>query len=167
MRMRKVAVVLLLLSSFVYGKGGHSRSSGSTSGKTVHVRGYTRKDGTYVAPYDRSSPGSAASSSGTFPRSSSTPYRKDYLADGYTAHPTVQRDQHQHGKIKRSKAAKSAFERQQPCPSTGRTGGSCPGYVVDHVKALECGGADDPANMQWQTSADAKAKDRTERECRL
>ena len=31
---------------------------------TVHVKGYTRKDGTYVAPYTRSSPGSKESSSG-------------------------------------------------------------------------------------------------------
>ena len=36
---------------------------------TVHVRGYTRKDGTYVAPYTRSSPGS--SSGGYSPSSSS------------------------------------------------------------------------------------------------
>ena len=28
------------------------------SGKTVNVRGYTRKDGTYVAPHTRSAPGS-------------------------------------------------------------------------------------------------------------
>ena len=41
-----------------------------------------------------------------------------------------------------------------------------PGYVIDHVKPLECGGADDPANMQWQTIADGKAKDKTERSCR-
>ena len=34
------------------------------------------------------------------------------------------------------------FERQHPCPSTRRTSGRCPGYVVDHVRPLECGGAD-------------------------
>ena len=32
-----------------------------------------------------------------------------------------------------------------------------------HVKALECGGADASSNMQWQTTAAAKAKDKTER----
>jgi hypothetical protein len=58
------------------------------------------------------------------------------------------------------------LERQQPRPSTGRRSGSCPGYVIDHVKALECGGADAPANMQWQATAAARAKDRTERYCR-
>ncbi len=46
------------------------------------------------------------------------------------------------------------------------SGSSCPGYVIDHVKRLECGGADDPSNMQWQTVAEGKAKDRTERNCR-
>ena len=49
-----------------------------------------------------------------------------------------------------------------PCPSTGKTYGACPGYVVDHVQALKHGGADAPYNMQWQTTAEAKAKDRVE-----
>jgi hypothetical protein len=31
------------------------------------------------------------------------------------------------------------------------------------VVPLECGGADVPSNMQWQTEAEAKVKDRTER----
>jgi hypothetical protein len=70
------------------------------------------------------------------------------------------------GRIRRSAAAKHSFERQQPCPSTGRTSGRCPGYVVDHVKPLECGGADAPGNMQWQTTAAGKAKDKTEGRCR-
>jgi hypothetical protein len=94
----------------------------------------------------------------------SQPYRKNYLAGGFAVHPSVTRDRH--GKIKRSKAAKSAFEHQQPCPSTGKTSGACHGYVVDHVRPLECGGADAPSNMQWQTVADAKAKDKTEGACR-
>ena len=67
------------------------------------------------------------------------------------------------GKIKRSREAKRQFERQNPCPSTGKSTGSCPGYVVDHRKALAEGGADEPSNMQWQTTADAKAKDKWER----
>jgi hypothetical protein len=71
-----------------------------------------------------------------------------------------------HGRIKRSSAAKHAFEKQHPCPSAGRTTARCPGYVVDHVHPLECGGADAPSNMQWQTVAEGKAKDRTEGRCR-
>jgi hypothetical protein len=67
-----------------------------------------------------------------------------------------------HGHIKRSRAARDAFERSHPCPATGRNHGACPGYVVDHVIALKHGGADAPSNMQWQTKAAAKAKDKWE-----
>jgi hypothetical protein len=35
--------------------------------------------------------------------------------------------------------------------------------VKDHVRPLACGGPDAVANIQWQTIADAKAKDRSER----
>ena len=73
---------------------------------------------------------------------------------------TCQRDSR--GRIKRSASARRAFRRTHPCPATGSTRGPCPGYVIDHVKALKHGGADAPANMQWQTRADAAAKDRTE-----
>ena len=66
------------------------------------------------------------------------------------------------GHIRRSHAAKGAFERSHPCPSTGKSHGRCPGYVVDHVVPLKRGGPDNPSNMQWQTIQDAKAKDRTE-----
>jgi hypothetical protein len=62
---------------------------------------------------------------------------------------------------------KHELEHEHPCPSTGKTSGRCPGYVVDHVNPLECGGADAPSNMQWQTKAAAKAKDSTESRCRL
>lgn len=41
------------------------------------------------------------------------------------------------------------------------------GYVIDHITPLACGGSDAPSNMQWQTKAEAKAKDRWERKgCR-
>jgi hypothetical protein len=33
---------------------------------------------------------------------------------------------------------------------------------VDHIIPLCAGGADAPSNMQWQTTAEAKAKDREE-----
>ena len=69
---------------------------------------------------------------------------------------SIKRDRH--GLIKGSSAAKHAFEKWHPCPSTGRTGGQCPGYVVDHVLPLECGGANAPGNMQWQTIADGSMR---------
>lgn len=68
-----------------------------------------------------------------------------------------------YAKIERSVAAKDSFKKQHPCPSNGHTSGACPGFVIDHIKALACGGLDDPSNMQWQTVADAKAKDKIER----
>jgi len=67
------------------------------------------------------------------------------------------------GHIVRSEAAKREFERLHPCPATPMTAGSCPGYVVDHVTPLACGGEDAPGNMQWQTVADGQAKDEWER----
>ena len=63
----------------------------------------------------------------------------------------------------RSAAAKDAFQRSARCPATGKPRGSCPGYVIDHVQPLCAGGQDRPSNMQWQTIADGKAKDRIER----
>jgi len=62
----------------------------------------------------------------------------------------------------RSAAARDAFKRTHPCPSTGKTSGPCPGYVIDHIQALKHGGADFPSNMQWQTKSAAKAKDKWE-----
>jgi hypothetical protein len=61
------------------------------------------------------------------------------------------------GRIARSERAKRTFESQSGYPH-GR-----PGYVVDHIRPLACGGPDVPSNMQWQTVAAARAKDKTER----
>jgi hypothetical protein len=67
----------------------------------------------------------------------------------------------------RSASAKAAFKRMQHCPATGKAQGACPGYVIDHIVPLACGGDDHPSNMQWQTTRQAKAKDRVERKgCR-
>ena len=56
-----------------------------------------------------------------------------------------------------------AFMKTHPCPATGKPRGACPGYVVDHIVPLCTGGKDRPMNMQWQTVADARAKDVLER----
>lgn len=62
----------------------------------------------------------------------------------------------------RSHAAHDAFRREHACPATGEFRGRCPGWVIDHVRALCVGGADAPGNMAWQDVAAAKAKDRWE-----
>jgi hypothetical protein len=56
------------------------------------------------------------------------------------------------------------FKLENPCPSNGRYKGRCPGYVIDHIKPLACGGLDTTKNMQWQTLQDGKAKDKWERQ---
>lgn len=73
---------------------------------------------------------------------------------------TCERDSHGH--IKRSPEAKREFKREHPCPSSGSTSGRCEGYVIDHIVPLKRGGQDSPANMQWQTIEESKAKDAIE-----
>ena len=66
-------------------------------------------------------------------------------------------------KNKRSATVIRAFKQANPCPSTMARKGPCKGYVIDHIKALACGGADAPWNLQWQTKEQAKEKDKWER----
>ena len=97
---------------------------------------------------------SAAKSSGrNADASHHSPHKSNYAAG-------VPRDAH--GRIARVPRARNEFKRTHPCPATGRSSGSCPGYVIDHVQPLKRGGADTAANMQWQTEGAAKLKDRTE-----
>jgi hypothetical protein len=60
------------------------------------------------------------------------------------------------GHIARSREATKEFKRMTGYPH-GREG-----YVIDHIIPLKRGGPDTPANMEWQTIEDAKAKDRIE-----
>ena len=69
------------------------------------------------------------------------------------------------GRIVRDPSARAAFRATHPCPRTGKTTGRCYGYTIDHICPLACCGRDDPSNMQWQTNAEAKAKDAWERNC--
>jgi hypothetical protein len=142
-----LALVPLLLTPVAFPK---SKSSASSGKKTIKVREYTRKDGTVVPSHARSASGQA-SGKATAPSKSKNP--KVYCA-------SCERDSR--GKIRRSETATRAFRKNHPCPATRKTAGACPGYVIDHVVPLKRGGADDPRNMQWQTTAEAKAKDRVE-----
>lgn len=72
------------------------------------------------------------------------------------------------GKIARDARAVSAFRKRWACPSTGEHTGACPGWAVDHVIPLACGGRDVVWNMQWlpeaiKWDAGAYSKDTFER----
>lgn len=60
-----------------------------------------------------------------------------------------------------------SFRLSNPCPSTFRTSGACPGWQVDHIVPLCAGGADSPDNMQWISVEDHRFKTFVDvRECR-
>lgn len=72
------------------------------------------------------------------------------------------------GAIVRSAAVVRAFRKAHPCPVTGKTDGACPGWSVDHVIPLDCGGCDSVWNAQWlpntiKSCAGTQCKDRWER----
>jgi len=67
------------------------------------------------------------------------------------------------GKIHRSTIVLSDFRRIHPCPSTAKQG-SCPGWQIDHVIPLACGGCDTITNLQWlPTDYKIGGKDQWER----
>jgi hypothetical protein len=71
-----------------------------------------------------------------------------------------------HATTPRGTEAPRLFRKANACPSTGKFTGPCPGWVMDHMKSLRCGGLDVPENLWWMTTAEAKVKDTQEDECR-
>jgi Ni/Co efflux regulator RcnB len=144
--MRRFLLALILAAIAISPAAGRSTSSG---------RSIARSE-------PRSHRGEARSEA----RNSSTGHTSRGRAAGSHARSTSTRcatcERDANGRIKRDPGARRTFQRQHPCPGTGRTSGTCPGYVVDHVVPLKRGGADKPENMQWQTKEAAKAKDRIE-----
>ena len=80
------------------------------------------------------------------------PGRRDRANASHASVPRTAR-----GKIQRSR------RRAPRLRPPGRVSESRRGYVIDHIVPLACGGTDAPGNLQWQTVAEGKAKDRTER----
>ena len=78
----------------------------------------------------------------------------------------VQRDAN--GKIIRDHKVLEEFATLHPCPSTGEASRFCPGWAIDHVIPLSCGGCDAIHNLQWlpdqiKSAAGKYPKDRWER----
>ena len=139
-----------------------------------YVQGHTRRDGTYVPPHTRNAPGTGSLRSKTTPRKTWGAVHLDagtdlsrWASSHPVRHPAVRLPTFRYNAstsnrkareyLERSEAAKRRFMRQTGFPH-GR-----PGYIIDHIIPLACGGPDNPSNMQWQTVAEAKAKDKIER----
>lgn len=72
------------------------------------------------------------------------------------------------GSIYRDRQMPSRFAKTWPCPSTGKNEASCPGWAIDHIIPLACGGCDLSYNAAWMPLAIKSApgnlpKDRWER----
>jgi hypothetical protein len=159
-------------------------------GGTVHVRGYTRKDGTYVHAYDRRAPGTAGTSTistseisvatttapvvvpaATPDSRSSSQTLQDAIAAGRivvkATKPTVTSTTttvSASGTVVRDshgRIKRSESAKHEFMRMTGYPHGRA-GYVVDHIVPLKRDGCDCPSNMQWQTIQEAKAKDKSE-----
>ena len=148
-----LAVLLALLVTPLLATGSRSRS-----GTRSHVRSSST-----ASTRSRSGSGTRAhaprtlraSATSRTAKSRPTPSKPTPQARPRSVSPLLSRNASGH--IRRSEAVKRTFMRQTGYPR-GRLG-----YVVDHIKPLACGGSDAPSNMQWQTAAAAKAKDRVER----
>lgn len=72
------------------------------------------------------------------------------------------------GQIIRRADVLTSFRREHPCPATGAASGACPGWALNHVVPLACGGCDAVSNLDWmpdsiKSCADTHCRDRFER----
>jgi 5-methylcytosine-specific restriction endonuclease McrA len=93
-------------------------------------------------------------------------FSRPLLADSRYCREEPLRDKN--GRIERSVTVLNEFKRTHPCPSTKLKFGICPGWAIDHVIPLACGGCDEIHNLQWlpneiKSCAGSFCKDRWER----
>jgi 5-methylcytosine-specific restriction endonuclease McrA len=167
-----------------------SASNSSTTSGRVHVRSYTKKDGTVVGAHTRSAPsrshsgatassqthrssprtGATTSTARTYdpPKSTTTTPRTYGSSRSTTSTPRTYSSSTSTTATARSSSGtqrnpnvRAAFRRTHPCPPTGRTTGACPGYEVDHIVPLYRGGSDATSNMHWLSTSEHKAKHQT------
>ena len=138
-------------------RSGRTRSTGIRSGRTsaTGIRSGRTPSAGSRSPRGSRSVGSLSSrslSSGSL--SSGIPSSRTRLGRSSSELRCTACVRDSEGRIARSSSARRKFERKNPKPG--------PGYVIDHVVPLKSGGGDSPSNMQWQSAADAKAKDKIE-----
>jgi hypothetical protein len=137
-----IVSLALLAPSSSYGRGGISRgarSSGSSGGGSVHVRGYTRRDGTQVGSYNRSAPGTAsgktASSKSTRSSSSNT---KSLADEAFSPAITPPASLVSHGSISGSTGASSTTNSRSNAaalPSANTTNSSNANQLANQTAA--------------------------------
>jgi hypothetical protein len=75
------------------------------------------------------------------------PPHSDPLDSEQRVPPLWGRSPHQ-GRYRRRTTRRNGFEREHPYPSNWHAERCCSEVVIDHINLLECGGADEPFNMQ-------------------
>jgi hypothetical protein len=150
----RLAALLLALMLTANPFLGSSKSTSSVSHRASSTKTYS----THSTRTKAAKPAKVPKAPKVAKASKAPKVTKARRPSGYCA--SCERDSR--GRIMRSESATQTFRHLNPCPATGKSSGGCPGYVIDHVVPLKRGGPDAPSNMQWQTKAEAKAKDRVE-----
>jgi hypothetical protein len=173
-------IIIISLSASAFAAGGHNGIAHDSTGHHTGgaTKSYGNSNGVTIPDFQRleqehlaSQPTQAAKPKNNYdvfmdafkrnPHSTPTAEEikvpKTGTADNYRDDKGILRDG-KTGDIHRSQNAIKRFRDINPCPGTGRTEGACPGYQVDHRTALKNGGADDPSNMRWLSTADHQKK---------
>jgi hypothetical protein len=161
--MRPLTAVLILALTFFappasHGRGGARsgghRSSGfwssadqtvTNSNKSVHVRGYTKKDGTVVHGYDRSAPGTGSAKSRSTQSASTSSLADDaFGSPRVTAQPQVS-----HGAMGSGVAQSASSQTVSPSSTSSTTNGTSSNNTPQFVNGFPF-----PAGAAWTLGVD-------------